>query len=106
MPWTSGLMARIRQERPVLLAALVIGLVALVSGMNKWGVLALVVLMLLVVVMNAEPAVQAKLAEIPEPEPEAPKSRLPEVAATLAGLDIPVMVLSGDASVLFQNRAA
>ena len=57
MPWTSGLMARIRQERPVLLAALVIGLVALVSGMNKWGVLALVILMLLVVVMNAEPAV-------------------------------------------------
>jgi len=106
MPWTSGLMARIRQERPVLLAALVIGMVALASGMNKWGVLALVVLMLLVVVLNAEPAVQAKLAELPEPEPEAPRSRLPEVAATLAGLDIPVMVLSGDASVLFQNRAA
>lgn len=105
-PWTSGLMARIRQERPVLLAALVIGMVALAADMNKWGVLALVALMLLVVIMNAEPAVQAKLAELPIPEPEAPKSRLPEVSATLAGLDIPVMVLSGDASVLFQNRAA
>ena len=31
-PWTSGLMARIRQERPVLLAALVIGLVAGLLG--------------------------------------------------------------------------
>jgi two-component system phosphate regulon sensor histidine kinase PhoR len=41
-----------------------------------------------------------------EAEPELPPSRLPEVSATLAALDMPVMVLSEDASVLFKNRAA
>ncbi len=106
MPWTTGLMARIRQQRTVLLAAIVIGLVALGAGMNKWAVLALLVLMIAVVLLNSMPAVQAKLAEPPELEPEAPTSLLPAVSATLAGLDIPVMLLSGDASVLFQNRAA
>ena len=105
-PWTAGLMARIRQQRPVLLASIVIGLIALTVGMNKWGVLVLVLLMVLVVILNADPMVQAKLAEVPEAEPEVRPSLLPEVSATLAGLDIPVMVLSGDASVLFQNRAA
>ncbi|TDW37022.1 two-component system phosphate regulon sensor histidine kinase PhoR [Rhizobium azibense] len=106
MPWTTGLMARIRQQRTVLLAAIVIGLVALAAGMNKWAVLALLVLMIAIVLLNSMPAVQAKLAEPPELEPEAPASLLPAVSATLAGLDIPVMLLSGDASVLFQNRAA
>lgn len=106
MPWTTGLMARIRQQRTVLLAAIVIGLVALAAGMNKWAVLGLLVLMIAIVLLNGMPGVQAKLAEPPEVEPEAPASLLPAVSATLAGLDIPVMLLSGDASVLFQNRAA
>ncbi|MBB4230562.1 two-component system phosphate regulon sensor histidine kinase PhoR [Rhizobium mongolense] len=106
MPWTTGLMARIRQQRTVLLAAIVIGLVALAAGMNKWAVLGLLVLMIAIVLLNSMPGVQAKLAEPPEVEPEAPASLLPAVSATLAGLDIPVMLLSGDASVLFQNRAA
>jgi two-component system phosphate regulon sensor histidine kinase PhoR len=106
MPWTKALMDRIRQQRTVLLAAIVIGLIALAAGNNKWGVLALLLLMIVVVIVNSVPAVQARLVETPEIEPEAPASLLPAVSATLAGLDIPVMLLSGDASVLFQNRAA
>ena len=106
MPWTKALMTRIRQQRTVLLAAIVIGLVALAAGMNKWGVLALLLLMIIVVLLNSAPAVQARLAETPEVEPEPPASLLPAVSATLAGLDLPVMLLSGDGSVLFQNRAA
>ena len=104
--WTKNLLARIRRERPVLLATLLSALVALAAGMNKWIVLALLLVMVLTALFNEAPVIKPDVAEPAEPEPELPPSRLPEVSATLAGLDIPVMVLSQDASVLFQNRAA
>ncbi len=106
MPWTKSLLARIRRERPVLLATLLSALVALAAGMNKWIVLALLLVMIFTSLFNEAPVIKPDVAEPVEPEPEVLPSRLPEVSATLAGLDIPVMVLSEDASVLFQNRAA
>jgi two-component system phosphate regulon sensor histidine kinase PhoR len=106
MPWTKSLLARIRRERPVLLATLLSALVALAAGMNKWIVLALLLVMIFTSLFNEAPVIRPDVAEPIEPEPEVLPSRLPEVSATLAGLDIPVMVLSEDASVLFQNRAA
>ncbi|MFL5013299.1 ATP-binding protein [Rhizobium sp.] len=99
-------MARIRRERPVLLAAILSALAALAAGMNKWVVLVLLLVMILTALFNEAPIIEAEPAPPLEIEPEAPPSRLPEVSATLSGLDIPVMVLSDDASVLFQNRAA
>ncbi|MBD9451469.1 phosphate regulon sensor histidine kinase PhoR [Rhizobium sp. RHZ02] len=100
-------MARIRQERPVLLVALLIALIALAAGANKWVVLGLLLLMIITALWHAVPAALPKVQLEPVPETiEAPGNRLAEVAATLAALDIPVMVLSGDASVLYQNRAA
>jgi two-component system phosphate regulon sensor histidine kinase PhoR len=105
-PWTKSLLARIRRERPVLLATLLSALVALAAGMNKWIVLALLLVMIFTSLFNEAPVIRPDVDEPVEPEPEVLPSRLPEVSATLAGLDIPVMVLSEDASVLFQNRAA
>ncbi|KWV44930.1 histidine kinase [Rhizobium altiplani] len=100
-------MARIRQERPVLLVALLIALIALAAGANKWVVLGLLLLMIITALWHTVPAALPKVQLEPVPETiEAPGNRLAEVAATLAALDIPVMVLSGDASVLYQNRAA
>jgi two-component system phosphate regulon sensor histidine kinase PhoR len=106
MPWTRSLLARIRRERPVLLATLLSALVALAAGMNKWIVLVLLLVMIFASLFNEAPVIKSDVVEPAEPEPEVLPSRLPEVSATLAGLDIPVMVLSEDASVLFQNRAA
>ncbi|MEK1871921.1 MAG: phosphate regulon sensor histidine kinase PhoR [Rhizobium altiplani] len=100
-------MARIRQERPVLLVALLIALIARAAGANKWVVLGLLLLMIITALWHTVPAALPKVQLEPVPETiEAPGNRLAEVAATLAALDIPVMVLSGDASVLYQNRAA
>jgi two-component system phosphate regulon sensor histidine kinase PhoR len=106
-PWIRSLIARIRQERPVLFVALLIALIALAAGANKWVVLGLLLLMIITALWHAVPAALPKVQLEPVPETiEAPGNRLAEVAATLAALDIPVMVLSGDASVLYQNRAA
>ncbi|AHG43921.1 histidine kinase [Rhizobium leguminosarum bv. trifolii CB782] len=99
-------MARIRRERPVLLAAILSALAALAAGMNKWVVLGLLLIMIVTALFNEAPVIKDAPAEPLEIAPEAPPRRLPEVSATLSGLDIPVMVLSDDASVLFQNRAA
>ncbi|MDR9776754.1 phosphate regulon sensor histidine kinase PhoR [Rhizobium hidalgonense] len=99
-------MARIRRERPVLLAAILSALAALAAGMNKWVVLGLLLIMIVTALFNEAPVIKDAPAEPLEIAPEAPPRRLPEVSSTLSGLDIPVMVLSDDASVLFQNRAA
>lgn len=99
-------MARIRRERPVLLAAILSALIALAAGMNKWVVLVLLLVMILTALFNEAPIIGAEPAPPVEMKPELPPSRLPEVSATLSGLDFPVMLLSDDASVLFQNRAA
>ncbi len=91
----------------MLLVALAIALIAVTSGMNGWGVLGLLLIMLLAIICSSEPRPQVvpvpPVSEVDEP---AARSLLPEVSATLSALDIPVMVLAGDASVLFQNRAA
>nr|WP_222857887.1 phosphate regulon sensor histidine kinase PhoR [Rhizobium cauense] len=105
-PWTRSVIARIRQERAVLLVALLTALIALAAGANKWAVLGLLTVMVATALWHAPPVVRE---ERQEPVPEVvdiSRSRLGEVSATLAALDIPVMVLSGDASLLYQNRAA
>ncbi|KQV84507.1 phosphate regulon sensor histidine kinase PhoR [Rhizobium sp. Root1220] len=99
-------MARIRQERPVLLMSLLIALIALAAGVNGWAVLGLWVALIITALWHATPVANEVPLEPVGEDVEAARSLLPEVSATLAALDIPVMVLSGDASVLYQNRAA
>jgi len=106
-PWTAKLAAKLRRESFVLLVALAIAFIAVTAGMNGWGVLGLLAIMLLAIMCSSEP--RPRVASAPpasEVEEPAARSLLPEVSATLSALDIPVMVLAGDASVLFQNRAA
>jgi len=105
-PWTRSVIARIRQERAVLLVALLTALIALAAGANKWAVLGLLTVMVVTALWHA-PSVAPEERQEPVPEVvDISRSRLGEVSAILAALDIPVMVLSGDASVLYQNRAA
>lgn len=106
MPWTKSLLARIRRERPVLLAAILCALVALGADMNKWVVLVLLLVVIFTALFHEAPVIKPEPDIMLEIESEKPPSRLPDVSATLSALDIPAMVLSGDASVLFQNRAA
>jgi two-component system phosphate regulon sensor histidine kinase PhoR len=106
-PWTGRLMARISQQSFVLLVALAVAFIAVTAGMNGWGVLGLLVIMVLAILCASGPRPRVPVAP-PADEMEEPASRslLPEVSATLSALDIPVMVIASDASVLFQNRAA
>jgi two-component system phosphate regulon sensor histidine kinase PhoR len=85
---------------------LVIALIALAAGMNKWGVLGLLLVMIITALLHATPTPKVMPAEPVANDSATPRSLLPEISATLASLDIPMMVLNGDASVLFQNRAA
>ncbi|QFY62505.1 phosphate regulon sensor histidine kinase PhoR [Rhizobium grahamii] len=100
-------MVRIRDARLPLLVALFIALLAFAADINQWAVLGLLAAMAIAILASMRPAVRP-VPHIPEIVSEEPAGRslLPEVSATLSALDIPVMVLSGDASVLFQNPAA
>ena len=106
-PWTGKLMARIGRQSFVLFVALAIAVIAFTAGMTGWGVLGLLLIMVLAILcsspqrVHVPPPVTAETIEEP-----IVRSLLPEVSATLSALDIPVMVIASDASVLFQNRAA
>ncbi|WP_245423196.1 phosphate regulon sensor histidine kinase PhoR [Neorhizobium alkalisoli] len=97
--------ARARQERPLLLLLTLLATLALVAGMQWPGVLAGWLLLLLVVV--ARKPISAPEAERPiVVEDEPVFDPMPQVAATLAALDMPAFILGQDAIVLFQNKAA
>ncbi|TCL75490.1 phosphate regulon sensor histidine kinase PhoR [Rhizobium sp. BK251] len=100
------LASRLGQERPVLLAAAVIAFVAIAAGMDKWAVFALWVAMALVALARSPLLVEIKPAAPAEEEAPTHQSALPQVSAVLGALDVAVLVLGRDASVLFQNRAA
>ncbi|WP_443216858.1 phosphate regulon sensor histidine kinase PhoR [Rhizobium sp. Root708] len=101
------MIVRIRDARLSLLVALFIALLALAADVNQWAVLGLLAAMVVAILASMRPSVRPS-PPVPEVifEEPAERSLLPEVSATLSALDIPVMVLSGDASVLFQNPAA
>ncbi len=107
IPWARRLIVRIRDARLPLLVALFIALLAFAADINQWAVLGLLAAMAVAILAATRPAVRP-VPHVPEIVAEEPAGRslLPEVSATLSALDIPVMVLSGDASVLFQNPAA
>jgi hypothetical protein len=63
-PWRKSLLARIRRERPVLLAAILSALAALAAGMNKWVVLVLLLVMILTALFNEAPIIAAEPAAL------------------------------------------
>ncbi|MEZ2131158.1 MULTISPECIES: phosphate regulon sensor histidine kinase PhoR [unclassified Sinorhizobium] len=99
-------MSRLRQERAVLLAATLIGLVALAGGIDGWIVLGLWLLMLIAALARTPLILQVPPPPPSEEEIVPHRSSLPQVSAALGALDMPVIVLGRDASVLFQNRAS
>ncbi|WP_438618850.1 phosphate regulon sensor histidine kinase PhoR [Oryzifoliimicrobium ureilyticus] len=102
---TDALIARARADAPVLLATALVAGVTLVAGLNPWSVLAFVLVMTVAVFWPRSERVQDLPVEHQE-ETERDENALHQVSATLAALDIPAMVLSDDAAVQFQNRAA
>ena len=73
-------MARIRRERPVLLTAILSALIGLAAGMNKCGVLVLLLVMIFTALFNEAPVTKAAPVEPVEiepavlPEPISPRS--------------------------------
>ena len=97
--------AKMRQERPLLLLLALVALIAIVGETNWIAVLIAWLLLSLAVLRrgSAPPEVE----DAPFPQPEQPVfDPLPQVASTLGALDIPAFLLNNEATVLFQNKAA
>jgi two-component system, OmpR family, phosphate regulon sensor histidine kinase PhoR len=98
--------ARLRQELAVIVMAAVVAVLAVVAGLGA-GIVSCVWLVFSLVVLLLGPV--RPRAEAPAEAEEAPDDPLALLAPVLAGfdaLDMPVLVLSRDASVLHQNPAA
>ncbi|WP_210010588.1 phosphate regulon sensor histidine kinase PhoR [Neorhizobium galegae] len=106
--WRRGLgrlVARARQERPLLLLLTLLAMIAFLIGMDWVGVLVGWLLLVLVVVGRKPAALPPPVLEVVEKE-QPGFQPLPQVAATLGALDIPAFVLGEDVTVLYQNKAA
>ncbi|WJR68224.1 phosphate regulon sensor histidine kinase PhoR [Neorhizobium sp. CSC1952] len=100
-----ALSAGVRRERPLLLLLTLLALLAFLAGMQWPGVVVGWLLLVLVVVARRPAAPPVEEPQVVEDE-EPVFDPLPQVAATLGALDTPAFVLGGDATVLFQNKAA
>jgi two-component system phosphate regulon sensor histidine kinase PhoR len=96
----------LRQEGAILVLAVLIASLAMMEGANR--ILVFVVLLLAVAVaMLRKPLVAVKALSInAEPSPIDLERLLRPMTAGLAALDMPVLVLDGEASVFYQNPAA
>lgn len=106
--WRRGrgtLVARARQERPLLLLLTLLATIAFLIGMDWVGVLVGWLLLVLVVIGRKPAAPPPPVIEVVEKE-QPGFQPLPQVAATLSALDIPAFVLGEDVTVLYQNKAA
>ncbi len=97
--------AKMRQERPLLLLLALVALIAIVGETNWVAVLIAWLLLSLAVLRRG--SVLPEVEDAPFPQPEQPVfDPLPQVASTLGALDIPAFLLNNEATVLFQNKAA
>lgn len=96
---------KVERERALLLLVSLLAGTGLLLGYSAIAV-AIGWLLLAGAVLARRPAV--RLVEVPVPAPISSlvPDPLPQVAATLGALDLPVIVLGRDAAVRFQNRAA
>jgi two-component system, OmpR family, phosphate regulon sensor histidine kinase PhoR len=103
-PWK--IMRRLRQEGAMLLLVSLIAVLALVEGTDKAAVAVIWLLVVLVAMLRSPMVVRAEAPPPPETAPPGQDELLLPLAAGLAALDIPVLVIGNDASLLLQNPAA
>ena len=101
------LAGRLRREWAILVLSVLIAVLALFEGVSLGIVLALWVLAVAVALLRAAPAGQRDRGPASSDETafDVPTG-LPELASAFASLDVPVLVIGADASVLAQNQAA
>ncbi|PWE53048.1 phosphate regulon sensor histidine kinase PhoR [Metarhizobium album] len=110
MAYWGRLRARLQQEWTILLASASIAVLAIVSGVHIYAVAGLWLVLVAVILLRQLP-VAAEREETPAisqiaPAMPQPASALQVASAALGALDLPVFVLSRDAGVLYQNKAA
>jgi two-component system phosphate regulon sensor histidine kinase PhoR len=99
-------MRRLRQEGAMLLLVSLIAILALAEGIGKGAVAALWLLVVLVAMLRSPMVVEAEAPAPSEPAPADTEGLLLPLAAGLAALDMPVLVIGSDASLVLQNPAA
>lgn len=98
--------ARLRQELAVIVIATVVAVLALVAGHGAAIVLCIWLVFILVALLVGPVKPRGDAPFETEEEPTDPLAALAPVLAGFDALDMPVMVLARDASVLHQNPAA
>nr|WP_249407644.1 phosphate regulon sensor histidine kinase PhoR [Rhizobium sp. CFBP 8752] len=96
---------RFRREWLLLLLLSTIAVIAFVAGANDLLVFALWLPLVVAVLSRPLPEMPVVPVEMPVPEPPV-FDPLPLISATLGTLDMPVVVLGGDITVLYRNKAA
>nr|WP_325264010.1 phosphate regulon sensor histidine kinase PhoR [uncultured Rhizobium sp.] len=96
---------RFRREWLLLLLLSTIAVIAFVAGANDLLVFALWLPLVVAVLSRPLPEIPVVPFEMPVPEPPV-FDPLPLISATLGTLDMPVVVLGGDITVLYRNKAA
>ncbi|WJH42105.1 phosphate regulon sensor histidine kinase PhoR [Aliirhizobium terrae] len=101
------IIAAARHERSILLLVSLVALIALVGGVPWYAVLSCW-LVIVIACLSRRPIVVPAPEPLPEEgdEEELAVDPLPPIAAALAALDMPVLVLNDEAIVLSQNKAA
>ncbi len=100
------LAARLRQETAILILATLIATLALVEGINT-GVVFWIWMVAVIVALTRPPLVEKVEPLSPAgPVPADPDALLRTVSAGLAALDMPVLIIDREASVVEQNPAA
>lgn len=100
------LAARLRQETAILILATLIAILALVEGINT-GVVFWIWVVVMIVALIRRPLVEKAVPPAPvEPAQADPEVLLRTVFSGLAALDVPVLIIDREASVLVQNAAA
>ncbi|PZM12083.1 phosphate regulon sensor histidine kinase PhoR [Rhizobium tubonense] len=97
---------RLQHESAILALATLIAVLALVEGTGKGVVAAIWLVVVLVAMLRSPMVVEAEAPPHAEPVPVDSEGLLLPLAAGLAALDVPVLVIGSDASLVLQNPAA
>jgi len=96
---------RLRQESAMLILATLIAVLALIEGINTGAVFWIWAIVMIVALIRPPLVERIVVPSREEPEPIDPEVLLRMVFAGLAALDIPVLIIDREASVLVQNAA-
>jgi len=96
---------RLRQESAMLILATLIAVLALIEGINTGAVFWIWAIVMIVALIRPPLVERIVVPSREEPQPIDPEVLLRMVFAGLAALDIPVLIIDREASVLVQNAA-